>query len=25
VDAVLGNAADKDGSFIVVPAILGGE
>ena len=23
--AVLGNAADKDGSFIVVPAILGGE
>jgi aspartyl-tRNA(Asn)/glutamyl-tRNA(Gln) amidotransferase subunit C len=25
VDAVLGNAADKGGSFIVVPAILGGE
>ena len=25
VEAVLGNAADKDGSFIVVPAILGGE
>ena len=25
VDAVLGNATDKDGSFIVVPAILGGE
>jgi aspartyl-tRNA(Asn)/glutamyl-tRNA(Gln) amidotransferase subunit C len=25
VDAVLGNAAEDDGAFIVVPAILGGE
>jgi aspartyl-tRNA(Asn)/glutamyl-tRNA(Gln) amidotransferase subunit C len=25
VDAVLRNAADNDGSFIVVPAVLGGE
>jgi aspartyl-tRNA(Asn)/glutamyl-tRNA(Gln) amidotransferase subunit C len=25
VEAVLGNAAERDGDFIVVPAILGGE
>ena len=25
VDAVLGNAAEHDGDFVVVPAILGGE
>ena len=25
VDAVVGNAADHDGAFVIVPAILGGE
>ena len=25
IEAVLGNAADHDGSFVVVPAVLGGD